>query len=409
MAKTAVSSGRGLPLFDAGPPARDDVAWPVLGKGFRPFFLLAAAFAVAIVPLWLFVYAGGLGLHSAFDPVSWHAHELIFGFAVAVIAGFLLTAVGNWTRRETLVGWPLFALAALWLLGRVVLLAGSVVSPVVAAVVDLAFLPALAVVIARPLIATKNTRNFIMLAVLAVLWLANLAMHADGPGLLPGGRARGATVAVDVVVLLIVILAARIFPMFTKNATGVEHIASMPRLDTAAAVAMGAVVVADVVAAPTGIKGVLGAVAGALVVVRMAGWGTRHTLRQPMLWILHVGHLWIGVGLVLRGLDAIGLASAASSTHALTVGAIGALTLGMMVRVTLGHTGRLIVASGPTTVAFGAITLAAVVRVGVPWVDIGLHRLAVIVAGVAWTLAFAIFFATALPLWWRRRPDGKPG
>jgi uncharacterized protein involved in response to NO len=319
------------------------------------------------------------------DPITWHSHEMVFGFAVAVIAGFLLTAVGNWTQRETAVGPALLGLAGLWLAGRAAFLLGPTLPAVVVAAVDLAFLPALAVTIARPIAQAKNHRNLVMVGVLAALWVADIVIHLDALGVLPGWRRRGSLVAVDVVIVVILIVAGRVFPMFTRNATKQDTVRSMPALDLAAIVSFMAVLVCDAAAVTSVVAPVLAAVAAVLTLARTARWGARHSLREPLLWILHLGYLWIPLGLALRA--AVGftpLVPASAATHALTVGAIGSLTLRMMARVSLGHTGHALAAPS-------------------------LYASSLVVVGALWTLAFAAYVVVYAPMLTAPRPDGKSG
>ena len=400
--------GSALRVLGSAPePPGDVAAWAA--KGFRPFFLLAGGFAALLVPLWLLALAGVVQLDAYLGPMFWHAHEMVFGFTTAVIAGFLLTAVGNWTGRETAVGGSLIALVALWLIGRVAFVAMAVLPGLVIACADLAFLPALAVVIARPLIGTRNRRNYPVLGIVLALWLADLAIHLDANGVIAGWQWRATMGAVDVVTLLIVFFAARIFPMFTRNATGVASIRSVRALDMATVAAMAALTVADV-ALPGSTAGV--ALAGAtavLALVRSVPWGARHTARHPLLWILHVGHAWVIIGLALRVAAAVARPSLlTSSVHALTVGAIGCTTLGMMARVSLGHSGRPLVAPRPVALGFAALTLGAIVRVlGPLWLS--LYPVAIYVSGVLWTLAFAVFTVHHARILVRPRADGRPG
>jgi uncharacterized protein involved in response to NO len=386
------------------PAARPRFA--LFAKGFRPFFLLAALYACAIVPIWIFIVSGALPPSTYVDAWSWHAHEMIFGYTTAVIAGFLLTAVGNWTKRETAVGAPLLGLAALWVLGRVAMAVAGSLPRGVAAIADLAFLPALFVALARPLVATRDRRNFVMLAVVAVLFVMNLAIHLDALGLLPLGSAhRASLTAVDVVIFLIVVMAGRVIPMFTRNATGVATIRSIPALDGAAAASAALLVVVDAVLPDSTLARVASATTGALVLARAARWGVQHTFRQPLLWILHVGHAWIIVGLFLRALPVW----SSLATHALTAGAIGALTLGMMARVALGHTGRSLVAPRTAAWAFASMTAAAIARVAVPLVVMRWHFVALEIAATFWSLAFVLFLIGYAPILTRPRIDGKAG
>lgn len=387
-------------------PTRDAAPVPLLAKGFRPFFLLGAVYAIAIVPIWLAVLSGLWPPASYVEPSVWHAHEMLSGFVTAVVAGFLLTAVGNWTQRETAVGPALAALALLWLAGRGAMLAASALPPFVAALIDLAFLPALILTLARPLIATGNRRNFVMLGVLGALFATRVVVHLEALKLVPFGWGRRANLtAVDLIALLLLIIGGRVFPMFTRNATGVATIRSLPVLDRACVLAMVLLCVADA-AVPESralISG-LSALVALLAAARAVHWGTLHTWRDPLLWILHAGYGWLVLALSLRGL---GLASPA--THALTVGAIGSLTLGMMSRVALGHTGRMLAAPRGIALAFGAITLSAVARVLAPLLVPSFYREGLIVAGLCWTAGFAIFLRIYAPMLLAPRVDARPG
>lgn len=392
----------------AEPATRPRLA--LAGKGFRPFFALAAAYAALIIPVWLLIVRGVLGAPAYLDANSWHAHEMIFGFTVAVIAGFLLTAVGNWTQRETLIGTPLLGLAGLWLLGRIAMLLAPVLPRGLAATTDLAFLPALGWAIARPLIATGNRRNFVMIGVIAALFAANCVVHLGALGALPAHAARLACLsALDVIVLLMLVISGRVLPTFTRNATGVET-KSHVFLDRATALGAGLMTAIAAAWPESRAAGAAAGVVALLACARAIHWATRHTLRVPLLWILHVGYLWLPIGLLLRALPALGVPLWGSlATHALTAGAIGALTLGMMARVALGHSGRTLAASPAMAWAFLAITLSAVVRVFVPLLALRWHASALIVAGALWTLAFSLYLVVYMPILTSPRIDGKAG
>lgn len=398
-----------LPIFGEPPARAAPFGGPLAANGFRPFFLLSGTFAAAILPLWLLALAGVVRPDAYLDATYWHAHEMVFGYASAVIAGFLLTAAANWTGRATLTGASLLALAALWCAARIALVTAGLPRGLTAGL-DLAFLPAVAIAIARPIAASGNRRNYVMVAMLVAMWAANLTVHLDVLGVLPGWRRRGALIGVDLVVLLIVVLAGRIFPMFTRNATGVDSIRSHPRLDIAAIGAMALLTIVDAVAPGSSFTVLLAAAAAVLTAARAAHWGVRHSWRHPLLWILHVGYAWVPIGLALR--VAAHFTSAvpiAVSTHALTVGAIGGVTLGMMARVSLGHTGRKLAAGWPIASAFALVTGAALIRVLAPLVDMRAYRASVFVAGGLWTLAFVLFVAVYAPLLAKPRIDGKPG
>ncbi|MBX3263979.1 MAG: NnrS family protein [Labilithrix sp.] len=403
----------GLPSASAltrpRPAPPSGARFALFAKGFRPFFFLAALSAAALVPLWLLVLAGIVRPASHFDPATWHAHEMIFGFTTAVVAGFLLTAVGNWTQRETATGLLLGSLCALWALGRAAM-STSVLPPGVVAVVDLSFLPALAIVLARPLLAANNRRNFVMLGLLGALFAANAMTHAGALGSAPGWERRGGLVAVDVIVVLMLIIAGRVVPMFTRNATRREEIRSIPALDALAVGSMAALAVADVFTTPPPlVVAALSGAAAAFGAARAVTWGSRHTLRVPLLWILHVGYLWIPIGLALRALGAAaGGVYALMATHALTAGAIGALTLGMMARVSLGHTGRPLEAPRPVAWAFAILTAGAAVRVAAPLAP-ERYFLALALAGGLWAAAFAVYAVAYAEILVSPRADGRPG
>jgi len=395
-------------------PASGDRPSPSLralaAKGYRPFFLLAAAFAALVVPLWLLALLRVVNPDGYLGATIWHVHEMVFGFASAVIAGFLLTAVSTWTGRETLTGAPLLALAGLWVAGRVVLLAGLAVPAPLAAGIDLAFLPALAVAIGVPLVRTRNRRNFFALAVVGALFAVNLAMHLDVLGVLGGVRRRALLVGVDVVILLLAVIAGRVLPMFTRNATGAKDVRSHPSLDAAALAALTALTLLDAAAPQARVVPWLAGVAGALAAARAVHWGAWHARRAPLLWILHAGWAWVVVGLLLRAAPAIGLPAGESlATHALTVGAIGATTLGMMARVALGHGGHPLAAPRYAPVAFAMILLAAAVRVLLPLVWPGTYDGAIFGAGLAWTAAFVLYLVDYVPILATPRSDGQPG
>ena len=399
---------RSLPLAQDPPAPRSFSA--LAAKGFRPFFLLAGVFAVAIVPTSLLFLLGGMTLDGYLDVYSWHAHEMVFGYAMAVIAGFLLTAVANWTQRETLIGAPLCALAALWVLGRVAMLYAQRLPFGLPALLDLSFLPLLIAALARPLIATRNLRNYPLLIVLGALFACDVVVHAQALGLLPFGSARVACLlAVDVVLLVVMIIIGRVLPMFTRNATQAQDIRSSSVLDRACIAAMVVLALSEAAWPRSAIAIIAAALTALLAVARAWHWGAQHSLRNPLLWILHAGYTWIVLGLGLRALAGLGLVAGSLATHALTVGVIGTLTLGMMARVGLGHTGRLLEASRSMVCAFCAINLAAVARALLPWLVPSWHVLSLWLAAALWSLAFLLFVARYAPILSAPRVDGKPG
>jgi uncharacterized protein involved in response to NO len=376
--------------------------------GFRPFFLLAAAMSSILLLLWLLELQGLLGLRSAYGAVRWHAHEMLFGYTVAVIAGFLLTAVRNWTRLPTASGLRLGVLVGLWLAGRVVMLGAGRLPTIVVAVVDVAFLPVLAASLAPSLWRAQAWRNLFLIGLISVLALANLGVHLEALGVLVGGAQIGLRLGVAVVVMMMVILGGRVVPAFTRNALlqlGVREWVWANRI----AIALTALYLAAVAfALDPVITGVVTLLAGVANGVRMIPWRSLGTRGVPILWVLHLGYGWIWIGLALSGAALLTpWVPASAGAHALGVGAIGTLTLGMMSRVALGHTGRVLIITSPIVLAYALVTLAAVARVAATWVTAPFVLL--VVAGLAWAIAFAVFAAVYWPVLVRPRVDGQPG
>lgn len=398
-----------LNFRSGGPSEPPSSLGATLALGFRPFFLLAAGFSALALPIWLAMHRG-VDVPSALPGSFWHGHEMVFGYTAAVVAGFLLTAVRNWTRIPTPSGAPLAMLAGVWLLGRVAMLTPWTG---LAAASNLVFLPALAVAIGRPLVLAKSRRNYKILAIVFALWALQVVAFADALGVsAAGGLApRALKAGVGMLVVLIVVIAGRIIPLFTRNTTGVDGIRSLPGLDAAAIglavahVACWLVPVWSPLAAATGIA------AGLATLGRMTHWGFRHALRVPLLWILHLGHALIGVGLAASGFEMLGTAPLPiSALHTMAVGGIGLSTLGMMARVSLGHTGRTLVTAPAANVALVLVSAAALVRIFAPVaVRFGLYTLVIEVAGALWTLAFLTYLWTYASILTTPRPDGKPG
>ncbi|MCA9513429.1 MAG: NnrS family protein [Myxococcales bacterium] len=376
---------------------------PVWGLGFRPFFLLAGAFAALWLVLWLLaLFVARLPL--AASGADWHAHEMVFGFGVAVLAGFLLTAARNWTKQRTPTGGRLAGLALLWLLGRLVMLVGARLPGWLVATVDVAFLPVFALFLALPLWRAGSRRNYPFVALLLALGGVNVLFHLE-----PLLRLWTMTVAVEVMVVFLVVMGGRVIPFFTRNALPGARVRSWPWLD--------ALAIASSVAYPLVQLGGLGRasdlvalLAAASNLARLAGWDSLRTRRAPILWVLHLGYLWIGVGYLLLGLGRwVPALYGSAPLHALTVGALGTLTLGMMARVSLGHTGRPLTLPRSMSVAFGLVTVGALARVVLPLASPHLLTGALVVSGIAWSCAFALFVAVYWPILTRPRVDGAPG
>jgi uncharacterized protein involved in response to NO len=384
---------------------------PLFALGFRPFYLMAAVFAVFAVPIWVASLFGGLRTGGYLPGLAWHNHELIFGFAVAVLAGFLLTAVRNWTGRPTPTGAPLAGLAVLWLVARVLVLTGPAN---VAALVDIAFVPALGVAVAVPIVQSANVRNYKILAVLAALTMANACYHLASANLLPVGVSRVAlTAALDLFAILIAIIGGRVVPAFIGNAVA----GSEPRhVKSVEVVSFGALIVIFVLGATSPWVSVPGNVWFAVFTIAAVGQGIRLSLWQPLrargnplLWMLPVAYAWLPITLALRAMSVFGFVPTSAALHALTVGAIASLMIAMMMRSSLGHTGRPLVAGPAEIGAFVLLQLAAIVRVLASSVASGIYREAMLISAVLWTLVFAVFLYRYAPILMRPRIDDRPG
>jgi uncharacterized protein involved in response to NO len=374
---------------------------PLLTAGFRPFFLAAAGWAVLAMAVWLPLFGGEVELPSRFDPLSWHIHEMLFGFVMAAVGGFLLTAIPNWTGRAPLAGTPLAVLAGLWLLGRVACLFSALIAGWLVVVADLAFAAALEVVAARELSAAGNRRNYPLLAPVIVLAIGNLLMHLQSFGMaVPPGI--GWRLGIAVVIVLISVIGGRIVPAFTNNwlnARGISPVPPpVPWLEHAARGTLIAAMLGWVFLPDWRSLGVLLLAAAVLNLARLVRWRGIATVEEPLLLILHVGYLWLVVGVALLGLSLISDAvPPAAAVHALTAGAMGTMTLAVMTRATLGHTGRVLRADKVTMVIYALVSASALLRIVATWVVDGQMDLFE-VAVLAWVGAFALFAAEYGPM-----------
>lgn len=379
---------------------------PVLGRGFRPFFLMGAAYAVFIVPLWILHLSGSFLLRSPFeDPVLWHGHELIYGFTMAIVAGFLLTAVANWTGGAPARQAHLALLCFLWLAGRVAM--NIDIPYALAGAINLAFIPALAASLAIPLIDSRNTRNFIFLGLLAILFLSQLCLFFFQEKM-------ALYLAIMMIASMISLVGGRIIPAFTVAALrrqgSQEAALNQPWADK---LALLSVVTLGLLLFFAGLDSqataLVSLAAAAIHLWRMRGWHAKKTRHDPLLWILHLGYLWLAASFVMLALSFYFPEIPISiAIHTLTVGAIGSMTIGMMVRVTLGHTGRELKAGPGGTLAFVLMQFAVFARVFLPLYDMGRYSLWLEISAGFWAASFMVYLLFLAPALWRPRPDGLP-
>ena len=369
----------------------------LLTYGFRPFFFGAGLWAVLAMGLWIPMLSGHLALPTAFDPVSWHAHAFLFGYLGAVIAGFLLTAVPNWTGRLPIVGWPLGGLAVLWLLGRLAVSVSEGVSPLLVALADLAFPVALALVLAREIIAGRNWRNLIVLAMLTVFTLGNAVFHWEAAqGGMPA-QGMGLRIALGAAIMMIGVIGGRVVPSFTRNwrvkrGAGRLPAPPMQRFDKLALLVLLGALILWVLWPAARITGVALSVAGLVHLLRMARWAGDRTGAEPLVWVLHAGYAFVPLGALGLGAALLwpGVVGLAAAQHLWMAGAVGVMTLAVMTRATLGHSGQVLTAGRGTQAIYALMILSVLARLAaglVPGQAGALHML----AGAGWLGAFGLF------------------
>jgi uncharacterized protein involved in response to NO len=367
----------------------------LLSAGFRPFFLFGSLWASIAIPIWVTVFSGEYQLASNLLPVVWHVHEMVFGYGVAVVAGFLLTAIPNWTGRMPLQDGPLALLVALWIVGRFAVLFSAEFDAKIVALLDLAFPAVFAGVIAREIVVGRNWRNLPMLGALILLLAANVLVHLEPMGVSATAEL-GNRIGIATLLMLISLVGGRIIPSFTRNwlAKQRPEISAPATFNAVDRTALPIVAFALVIwaFAPTAIIAPwIELAAGFAIGLRLLRWRGPATLREPLLWILHLGYVWLAVGFVLSAVnDLVPVLPQTTALHALTTGAIGTMTLAVMTRVSLGHTGRPLVAGRGTTTIYVLITLAALLRLVAP---LGGSQYIILLsfAGAAWTGAFGLF------------------
>lgn len=419
-----------IPLEEVRRPTLSPDSWALWALGFRPFYWVASVFALLSVGLWSLQFAGWQALLSLPGPL-WHAHEMVFGYTLAVVVGFLFTAGRNWSGQPTPTDRPLQALVALWLVGRLgVLLLGAVPGEALAwtvAAVNVAFPLAAAKGLWTALRAGDNRRNDFFPLVLVAMAAAQAAFHLSERGVLPGLSRGGLQVALDAVLFVMAVMGGRVIPMFTNN--GVRG-AGAERRDHVERWSLGSVLALWAVDALAGLFGpALGAGAGAgplgwvlsVLTAALAGlaaaahiwrwwlWQPRRTTAVPLVWVLHLAYLWIPLHLLLRVAAEFGGLSPSLATHALTVGAIGGMTIGMMTRTARGHTGRLLEADHWEVAAYALIAVAALLRVGLPLIWPAALMTAVLLSALAWAAGMGIYSWRYWPILTRARIDGRPG
>ena len=375
---------------------------PILQYGFRPFFFLAALHAGVAIPIWLSMYFSGQALPGPFPGLQWHAHEMLFGYLQAVVAGFVLTAIPNWTGRLPLSGWPLAGLVLLWTAGRAA--CAGLPDPFAAMAVDAAFPAVLAFAVWREVVAGSNWKNAPVAVMISLFGMANVLDHAANFDLVAHGL--GIRLALTSIAMLLALIGGRIVPSFTRNwlvkQGGIKLPASFGMLDKAALATTAAACMAWIAVPDAAFTGLALIFAGVLLGARLSRWRGHRAAVEPIVLILHVGYGWLAVALVLLGLASVAGIPESAALHALTAGAIGTMTLAVMTRASLGHTGREIVADRAVVASYVAVTAGAALRVAAPFAG-DWYAPVLIAGGALWSAAFLLFAIRYAPILWGRR------
>ena len=397
-----------IPIGEPRPPGQRSARVVLLASGFRPFFLLASWGAALAMPVWLASWLGALDFDPPAGIVLWHGHEMVYGVAAAGMAGFILTAVPNWTGTRSLSGLRLGLLVALWVAGRAAM--AELVPPPYGAPIDVAFLPVLAIAVGPAILHGSRARNGVFVLLLLVLCAGNGAFHANVAWF---GASEALRAAIGMFALIIALVGGRIVPAFTQSgvraAGRTVAIGPAPYLDRVAIIVLLAAVLADsggIAATPCAI---LAGAAALLHGVRLFRWKGWRAIDLPLVWMLHAGYAWIVIGAALLAAKHLGVAHPSAALHAWGAGAVGTMLIAVMSRASLGHGGRDLVADATTVAAGTLVIVGATLRVVGALVDSSVHHLLLTAGGIAWCAGYLTFAVRYVPIWLRPRVDGKPG
>lgn len=383
-------------------------SFSLFSLGFRPFFLLAAITAPLLMALWLLKLFGMVTLSNYYSSTGWHAHEMLFGYTVAVIAGFLLTAAGNWTGIKMINGWRLALLSIVFILGRVAPFISELPYWLIVAL-DLSFIPFVALLIAIPVIKAKQWSNFIFVPLLLAMAAANLTVHLSTLNIIDTSIVTGSRAMLYLIVFLIVVMGGRVIPFFTERGVIGVTTKKWPWIEKLSPMSILLLMLADVVFKNNALIGYAALFSFIVHSIRLFGWYSNKIWSVPLVWVLQIAYAWLIIGFVLKALTLFNLSTVMYSYHAFTVGGIGIMTLGMMARVSLGHTGREMVLNSWMVLAFILINVAAVFRVIVPIFMPEQYLQLIQFAGWLWIVSFIIYLIIYTPMWIYPRIDGRPG
>lgn len=388
---------------------RNTARFSLFALGFRPFFLGGAIAAVLLMIFWLIIYTKGFNPGYYQHSIFWHSHEMIFGFALAIIAGFLLTAVRNWTQVQTITGKSLAALCLLWVIPRLLPLLGENTNPWLLAILDLSFMPIFIICISLPILKSKNYRNLIFIPILIAFFSGNLLFHLQMLQITQTTADQGILLGLLLTIIIISLIAGRVIPFFTERGIGIpETKCTRNPLIEKSIIILSLPWLLFSLSSLSTFSASLSLTLGAIHIIRWCGWFKLGVFRVPLLWILHISYLFIILGFIGLGLSQLGIFNRSIAYHAFAAGGIGGLTLGMAARVSLGHTGRLLKVGHLMTASFTLATLAAIIRISISINPLP-YTATLHLSGTLWILAWILFLIQYTPVLIKPRVDGLAG
>ncbi|MCP3849003.1 MAG: NnrS family protein [Gammaproteobacteria bacterium] len=382
-------------------------SFALFNLGFRPFFLFAALSSILMMGIWALSYANLIKLNTYYGFIDWHSHEMLFGYSAAVIAGFLLTAIKNWTNVDTITKTPLAILAGIWLLARI--LPFTPLPGIAIAVVDLSFFFFLTLAVAHPILKAKQANNYIMIAIAGLFLVGDILVHLQHLGIMATGVAKGNLVGLYSILLIIQVLTGRVMPFFTRVVVPGTEVVEKPLLEKILLFTLILLAVVDVLAVHPLLTSFLAGVLCVAHFMRVSPWFSKPVLNIPILWVLYAGYIWFLIGFMMKVMVGFELVGNNLAIHAWTAGVIGITTYGMMARVSLGHTGREMLPSKLAVIGFYLLSLAAVVRVIFPLFSMDYYVIWIDISAVLWIVAFILFAIVYTPVLTQPRIDGRAG
>lgn len=377
---------------------------------FRPFFLFGSLYATLGILYWALYHLNLVMLPSYFDSTSLHVHEMLFGFITAILSGFLLTASRNWASTRGVHGKLLFLLVLTWFLGRLAIGFSNFIPPKVTALVDLSYLPFLCFLLWQTLAKGAKKVNFVFVFLLVILFISNLMMHLEVLEITTGTSRTGYLLGVNTLIVIMTVISGRVIPMFTQNAIQGITVKKLPWLEKVVIASAVGFLLSNLWDEASLFTDGLAVLCGLVSLIRLSFWKPFQTVERPILWVLHLGYAFLGVGLIARGLSfSVFQIKTSIALHLITAGAMGLLVIGMISRVSLGHTGRPLIVSKPMVFAYCLVALGALIRVLIPIAFPSAYIEGIVTAALLWALGFAVFTFSYYSILASPRVDGIEG